>query len=98
MSTPPPIVGDETPAPSKTAFPTRTSVDVESVSILKTKYGPLLIVGIVFICLIIIITILTVVIIHFRKKKNQIYAEEDNPSDDNDAGKVDIVSVYKLQD
>lgn len=98
MATPPPIPEEPTPAQTMTLAPTRTPVIIESRSILEEKYGPLLIAGVVFISLVIIITIVAVGVVHCRKKRNQIYAEDDNPSDDNDAGNVDILSVYKLHD
>ena len=77
--------------------PTATQVPIDVYVFTDIPYYEWLIVGIVLACLIIVGVIITVIVNMCKKKDTKVYAEQDSPSDDNDAGNAKVLNVYRLK-
>lgn len=76
--------------------PTRTPI-VNIIYYTESQSSPLLISFIVFFCLIIVGVITFIFVQICRRDRSPIYAEEDNPSDENNPGNAEIIAVYKIK-
>ena len=89
---------DKTPLPVTLPFPSRTQIIVEKTTLTDIPYWEWIVAGIVIASIIIVAVIISVIVVMCKKKESQVYAEEDNPSDGNDAGNAVVLSVYRLSE
>lgn len=94
--TPPVIVPDRTPGPTRSPSPSRSRVN-KKIAGGDSSQGvePWLIACTAIICIIIIVTLVVTIILCFRHNKGEIYAHDTMEDQHLEAGAVEVKSIYR---
>ena len=92
------VIPDRTPLPSRTSYPLRTNQTVNVWTVGKESYEKWLIIGMIASIVILLSVIFITIFLRYRKSESKVYADEDDLSDDDYAGKATVLNVYKLRD